>query len=283
MSGGAVATAGLILLGAGLFLSAVMAAAWWLQRRLGNAGWVDAFWTFGLGGAGVTGAMLIGDGPRWLVVAALIGLWALRLGGHIVARSHGAAEDSRYAHFRIEWGAAFERRMFAFLQVQAAAALLLLVPPLCAAAAPGPLGWLDGLALAVALVALAGEAVADRQLRAFRAAPSRRGLICEQGLWGLSRHPNYFFEWLHWCVYPLLALAGGWWPAALALIGPAFMYWLLVHVSGIPPLEAQMLRSRGDAYRLYQGRVSAFFPRPRRATTASPPGVPTGSTRGSTS
>ena len=42
------------------------------------------------------------------------------------------------------------------------------------------------------------------------------------------------------------------------------MYWLLVHVSGIPPLERVMLASRGAAYRAYQGRTSAFFPLPPR-------------------
>ena len=254
-----------VLLPAGLFLAAVMAAAWWTQRRLANAGWVDAFWTFGLGSAGVGVALAGGDGPRRLVVAGLIAAWALRLGAHIAARSHGA-EDARYAHFRTEWGAAFERRMFAFLQIQAAAALLLVLPILAAASAPGPLGWLDILAVALALTALAGEALADRQLQAFRADPANRGGICERGLWRWSRHPNYFFEWLHWCAYPLLALAAGWGALALALVGPAFIYWLLVHVSGIPPLEAQMLRSRGEAFRAYQRRVSAFFPLPKGPT-----------------
>lgn len=262
-------TALMIALAGGVFLSAVMAAAWWVQRRLRNAGWVDAFWTVGLGAAGVTSALLVGDGPRGLIVAGMIGLWALRLGGHIVNRSRGAAEDSRYANFRIEWGDAFEPRMFVFLQVQAAAALLLLVPLICAASAVGPLGSAGGVALVVALVALVGEGLADRQLHSFRADPGNRGRVCDQGLWGWSRHPNYFFEWLHWCAYPLLALASGWWVAALALIGPAFMYWLLVHVSGIPPLEAQMLHSRGEAYRHYQRRVSGFFPRPARAIGGS--------------
>ena len=57
--------------------------------------------------------------------------------------------------------------------------------------------------------------------------------------------------------------AWGW----LALSAPAFMYWLLVHVSGIPPLEQQMLRSRGDAFRAYQARVSPFIPLPPRRAT----------------
>ena len=52
--------------------------------------------------------------------------------------------------------------------------------------------------------------------------------------------------------------------AFLALIAPALIYWLLVHASGIPPLEAHMLRSRGVAFRAYMARVSPFFPLPPR-------------------
>jgi steroid 5-alpha reductase family enzyme len=50
----------------------------------------------------------------------------------------------------------------------------------------------------------------------------------------------------------------------LALLAPAVMYWVLVHVSGIPPLEAHMLRTRGEAFRAYQRRTPAFFPAPPR-------------------
>lgn len=254
----------MILIPATLFLCAVMALAWLVQRRLRNAGWVDAFWTFGLGSAGIVVALVGGAGPRRFVVAALVGAWAVRLGGHIVARSRGAPEDSRYAHFRTEWGGDFERRIFVFLQIQAAAAALLLVPVLVAATSPRPLGWIDAVAVTIAIAAFAGEGIADRQLQAFRSDPRNHGRVCDTGLWAWSRHPNYVFEWLHWWAYPLLALGAPW--AVLTLIGPAFMYWLLVHVSGIPPLEAQMLRSRGEAYRAYQQRVNAFLPRPKGLT-----------------
>jgi steroid 5-alpha reductase family enzyme len=44
------------------------------------------------------------------------------------------------------------------------------------------------------------------------------------------------------------------------------MYWLLVHVSGIPPLEAHMLERWRDAFRTYQARTNAFFPAPPRST-----------------
>jgi steroid 5-alpha reductase family enzyme len=91
---------------------------------------------------------------------------------------------------------------------------------------------------------------------------------CDVGLWGWSRHPNYFFEWLGWLAYPLLAidLSGAYLWGWAALLGPACMYWLLVHVSGIPPLEAHMLERRRDEFRAHQARTNAFFPAPPRTT-----------------
>lgn len=250
------------------FLSVSMMLAWVIQRRLRNAGMVDVVWTFALGLAGIAYALAPVPGVDWpgtrqILVALLAGLWSARLGLHILARARKGAEDTRYAHFRQEWGAAFERRMFGFLQIQAAAAAFLAISMLLAARNPAPLGWRDGAALAIMLIAIGGEALADAQLRRFRAEPSNKGKICDTGLWGLSRHPNYFFEWLGWLAYPLFAISAvhswGW----LALSAPAFMYWLLVYVSGIPPLEAQMARSRGDAWTAYAARTRAFLPLPK--------------------
>lgn len=74
-----------------------------------------------------------------------------------------------------------------------------------------------------------------------------------------------FFEWLSWFSYPLIAvdLTGsnpyGW----LALLAPACMYWILVHVSGIPPLEKHMVESRGEKFRAYQRITRPFVPLPK--------------------
>ena len=237
-------------------LSLCMAGAWGLQRATGNSGWVDAVWSFSIGLAGVLLALLPGFSARRLAVAALIAIWAIRLGAHIAHRSFNRPEDARYAALRNDWGAGFQRRLFWFLQIQAVAAALLTLSMGLAAANPAPFPRVqDWFGVLVLVVAIVGEGVADAQLRGFR------GRICDVGLWGWSRHPNYFFEWLGWFAYPLLAIDFfriDW--AWLSLTGPAFMYWLLVHVSGIPCLEQHMLRSRGDAFRLYQRRVSAFFP-----------------------
>jgi steroid 5-alpha reductase family enzyme len=264
----------MLSLAVAVLLVMAMAGAWVLQKATKNAGWVDVVWSISTGAGGVMCAVVPWPGEpgltaRQLVVALMAAAWSLRLGLHIADRTRHGPEDVRYAGFRREWGADFQRRMFWFLMIQAAAAWLLTVSMQVAARNPAPgLRLQDGLGILLLCCSVIGEGVADAQLRAFRASMRPGGgAVCDRGLWGWSRHPNYFFEWLGWCAYALLAIdVSGQWPAGfLALSGPAFMFWLLRYVSGVPPLEAAMLASRGDGFRAYQARVSAFFPLPPRS------------------
>lgn len=242
----------------------LMTGAWLVQRATANASWVDAIWPLATGLAGIAFALAPvvhwPPNPRQIVLAAVIGLWALRLSVHIARRTAGAREDPRYHELRMQWGEAAQSRFFWFFQLQGATAVFLALALLLAAYNPAPFPTpLDIAGIAVVLLAIAGEALSDAQLTGCK----RRGAgICEAGLWRLSRHPNYFFEWLGWWAYPLMAidprLDYGWgWAALLA---PAFMYWLLAHVSGVPPLERHMLAKHGAAYAAYQQRTPAFFP-----------------------
>ena len=79
-----------------------------------------------------------------------------------------------------------------------------------------------------------------------------------------SRHPNYFFEWLTWLAYPIMAVGAGYPAGWLTLSGPLTIYALLVHVSGAPPLEAHLSRSRPAEFAAYAETVSLFWPRPPR-------------------
>jgi steroid 5-alpha reductase family enzyme len=242
-----------------------------VQRATGHTGWVDVYWTFGTGLVAALGSLapLPAVHPpftRQIMVAVLVAAWSLRLGGHILMRTREVGDDPRYRELIRQWGAEANKRMFLQLQAQAAVALILAVSVAVAAHNPRPnLGLSDFLGLALLVGALAGEAVSDWQLRRFKSDPASRGRICEAGLWRLSRHPNYFFEWLCWLAYPLIAidLSGanplGW----ITLLAPACMYWVLVHVSGIPPLEAHMLRTRGAQFVALQARTRAFFPVPK--------------------
>jgi steroid 5-alpha reductase family enzyme len=266
----------LSLMFAAVFLIAAMSTAWAVQRRTGNSGWIDTIWSFAVGAAGVAVALTAADqpGPRQWLVAALSGLWGVRLGGYIALRSAGASEDPRYAHLMQEWGAHASRRLFQFLQAQALAGLILVASIAIAARDPAPaLRALDLAGALLFVVALAGAALADGQLRRYRADPAHRGGVCEDGLWAWSRHPNYFFEWLGWCAFPLIALSGGGLAGLIALAAPALMYLLLAHVSGVPPLEAHMERSRGAAFADYRARVNAFFPGPRKSRAQAETGA----------
>jgi steroid 5-alpha reductase family enzyme len=261
----------MLILAQGVGLSLAMAAAWKFQQQVGNAGWVDVFWTFATGAMAVVGTLWPLPGAedlpaRRYIVAALAAAWAIRLGLHLRARVRSRPEDARYAGFRRDWGARFQTRLFWFLQIQAFAAWPLAVAITLAARNPASvLRATDVVAMAIIAIALIGEMLSDRQLARFVADPGSAGRVCDRGLWAWSRHPNYFFEFLGWCAWPLFAFNADWPLGWLAWAAPAMMYWLLVHVSGIPPLEQVMLASRGDAYRAYQSRTSAFLPLPPRS------------------
>ena len=172
------------------------------------------------------------------------------------SRTARGGDDPRYQQLRVEWGDKASGQ--AFLVSSGAGG-----GRPCSRSvdrARPPIGRRSGSMFAtrwassVFGVAIFGESTADRQLARFGRDPKNKSKICDVGLWGLSRHPNYFFEWLVWVAFALIAIApAGHYPWGwFGLAAPVLMYVLLVHVSGIPPLEAHMLRSRGDAFRLYQ-------------------------------
>jgi steroid 5-alpha reductase family enzyme len=255
------------IVGIALSLSILMALAWVVQQRSGNSGWVDTIWTFTVGLVGAASAVFPLDGAapnarQWLV-AALVLIWSLRLGVHIAIRTASITDDPRYAAFASEWGANAPRRMFFFLQNQAFGSIPLVFAVFVAARFPeSAWRWQDGLGVLILIVGIAGEGLADAQLKRFRRDPANKGRVCDAGLWHWSRHPNYFFEWFGWLAYPVIALSLQYPWGFATLLAPFFMYWILVYVTGIPPLEAQMLRSRGEPYRAYQARTSKFFPLP---------------------
>jgi steroid 5-alpha reductase family enzyme len=250
------------LLWAWAAVASFMAALWAVQWRRGNAGIVDVAWSCA---TGITAVWLVfwvdGDAARRTLVGALAAAWSVRLGVHLWKRVASEAEDGRYRYLREHLGDRVQPAMFAFFQVQALWALMFALPMWAAASAPrGRLDWIDALGIAIWVGALTGEAIADRQLARFRADPANRGKVCGHGLWAWSRHPNYFFEWLHWFAWVLIAAGSTYWWVTAA--GVVMIYLFLTRVTGIPFTEAQSLRSRGDAYRAYQRTTPAFFPRP---------------------
>ena len=250
--------AALLLLAWGVSALA-MALAFVGARRAGKIGYVDVAWAALMGACALlVAACAPGTALSRALVALFGGAWALRLCLHLWRRVAHEPEDGRYLALRERWrdsGPAF----FAFFQAQALVVALFSLPFAVVAARATDPGAAQVLSASLVwLLSVSGEALADRQLARFRAEPGNRGRTCRAGLWGWSRHPNYFFEWLHWFTYVLLAFGQpGWW---LALAGPVLMLLFLYRLSGIPWTEQQSMRSRGDDYRRYQAQVSAFIP-----------------------
>lgn len=251
-----------ILAGIGwAFMALMMLILFGIQRRTKNAGIVDVGWSFGVGALAVFFAVMAdGDPLRRIVLAILAGIWSFRLGYFLlIDRVIGRPEDGRYVMLRERWGDHADRNLFLFFQVQAFWAVMFAVPFLAVVynAAETP-SWFDVVGVLIWIVAILGESVADMQLARFKRQPESRGKTCRSGLWGYSRHPNYFFEWIHWFAYVFLAIhSSGFW---VALAGPVVMLFFLYKVTGIPYTEKQALKSRGEDYRRYQETTSAFIP-----------------------
>lgn len=245
--------------GAYLALALIFTAVWWQQTRTGNAGEIDAYWAWTLGGLGPWFAWHspAPDAVRWAV--ALMPLaWGLRLGTFLWMRNHGKPEDGRYAALRAEWGDQAGFKMWRFFQYQVLFSMLIALGFGVASLRTTPVApWALGLSVVIFLVSWAGEAMADAQLAAFKREPTNKGRVCRQGLWRYSRHPNYFFECLHWLAYvPLAYGAPGW---GLSLLPPLVMAFLLMKLSGIPATEAQAARTRPE-YADYIRTTSALVP-----------------------
>jgi len=253
------------LLAIGLAIVAKL-LAWLRQRSTGNAGIVDSVWSWTLGALALLFAAL-GDAPAALrlLLGLMGGIWGLRLGLHLWQRNRDREEDWRYAMFRQRWGGDAQRNFFWMFQFQNLFSLSL------AACAFLPVAWRDDLphaapmaaAVLIWIAAIAGETLADRQMEAFRATHSGSNAVCRKGLWRYSRHPNYFFECLHWAAYVLLALGAPW--GAVSLAAPVIMAMLLMKLSGVPLMEREMMR-RKPAYADYVRTTSPLVPWPPRAS-----------------
>lgn len=244
------------------FLASLLQFALWRKAmREENGGWVDLGWTLGMAIGGLTLPFVLGPGTRVLAVTAVLMFWSLRLAWHIYRdRLHkNPVEDGRYTALRAHWGKNAKRNFFFFFEGQALLSAIFLLPGLIVAQRPEPFPNLfDLFGISLAFLAVFGERTADQQLAVFRRQPENKGKVCDTGLWHYSRHPNYFFEFLHWTAY----IVWGWGAEAAPVtwLGASLMYIFLRYLTGVPHTERQSLKSRGEAYARYQQTTPVFFP-----------------------
>lgn len=239
----------------------VMTLVWWRQLFTNNAGIVDGWWAYIFGLIAVLYSSLTpGENLRELIMLTMVVVWSFRLGTHLLIRNTmHSEEDIRYKKLREEYGRNQKFKMWRFFMYQAFSNVLLSAPFLVVcldnSRDDSPLTWIGA---GVWIIAIIGESMADDQLKQFKQDPSNKGKVCRHGLWKYSRHPNYFFEWLIWVSYAIVAFdsPNGW----IALYCPVMIYVLLNKVTGIPMLEDLAVKSKGSLYVDYQNSTNAFFP-----------------------
>lgn len=250
-------------LSAFVLLEVLFTAVWAWQIKSHNAGMIDPVWAFSLGAVALLyGFMGTGSGSSRTLVALAGALWGARLGTHLWRRNWRQPEDARYRRFREEWGPSANVRMFWLFQLQVLVSMILsLAFAVPSYRSDGPTPFWIVVALSVWVISTGGEALADRQLSRFGAKPRNCSAVCRDGLWRYSRHPNYFFECMHWVTYIALSIGSPW--AWLTLAPPLLMTWLLMKLSGVPLLEQRSLKTR-PGYEEYMQVTSPFVPWPPR-------------------
>lgn len=206
------------------------------------------------------------DARSW-ILAAMVMLWAARLGSFLALRVHKAGSDGRFDQIK---GSPLRFLQVwviqgAWVSLTAAAAWIAISAD---AASRAPIGWLTVVGIVVWALGMVIEVVADAQKSAFRADPRNRDDFIRTGLWSRSRHPNYFGEIVIWVGVFLTAapvLVGWQW---VALLSPLFVILLLTRVSGIPLLETRAEKKWGDRadYVAYRDQTPVLIPKLTRPT-----------------
>jgi steroid 5-alpha reductase family enzyme len=201
---------------------------------------------------------------RAALVLLLVAAWGVRLTANWVARWHGLGdEDFRYAEIRGKTGRLYWPASLISIHLMPTAWVFLGLLPTWPALSGGgrPLGALDLLALVVTAGAIAIEAVSDLQLRRFVRTRRDPSAVLDEGLWRLSRHPNYFGEVTFWWGLWLFGVAADprW---AWTAVGPASITLLFLLVS-LPWMDRRML-SRHPEWAAQMKATSALVPWPRR-------------------
>lgn len=201
-----------------------------------------------------------GIDARGFLLAALVLVWAARLGSFLFRRISKAGKDDRFDEIKPSFV-----RFLSIWTMQGIWVAFTAAAAWVAMTSANRVG-LDWFALIGVLVWIAGfgiEATADRQKGKFSADPANKGKFIHTGLWAKSRHPNYFGEILLWVGVAIIALPvlQGWqW---VALISPVFVALLITKVSGVPHLEKKADRKWGGQadYEEYKKNTPVLIPK----------------------
>ena len=200
------------------------------------------------------------DARGWML-AAMVVVWAARLGAFLFSRVRRSGGDDRFDELKesfLRFGQVWTLQGL-WVTMTAGAAWIAITAQHRVGIDPFAV-----IGLIVWLIGLGFEVVADLQKSGFKADPANAGRFIDSGVWSWSRHPNYFGEILLWigvAIVTLPVLQGWQW---VALASPVFVTALITKVSGIPLLEAKADAKWGGQpdYEAYKAKTSVLIPRP---------------------
>ena len=224
-----------------------------------------------------------GMNPRLVVMAVLATIWGIRLTinfarkGAYRLKFWEGTEDYRWAIVRS--GPAFQKRWawalfdLGFISIyQNALVLMTTFPALVAMRSDKPFGVVDGIAAVLMLGFIIWETVADEQQWAFQTrkwaminsgqkledlpAPYNNGFNTT-GLWGRSRHPNYFAEQSIWISFYIFSIGAGMGILNWSVIGALL---LVVLFQGSSSLAEEISGGKYPEYEEYCQSVPRFIP-----------------------
>jgi steroid 5-alpha reductase family enzyme len=190
-----------------------------------------------------------------LLTAAVV-LWGLRLGIFLLVRIHNMKRDRRFDGIRESFW-----RFLQFWLLQGVTVWIVLIPSLMAMQKDQLRPCYAGLA--VWAIGLIIETIADAQKYNFNNTAANKDKFIDHGLWKISRHPNYFGEILCWVgLYVFVFLSFSKSEMLIALIGPIYISFVLLFLTGIPTVEKRADKKWGDdpAYLEYKRRTSILIP-----------------------
>ncbi len=200
-----------------------------------------------------------------ITLTTLVTIWGLRLFFYIGIRNWNKPEDYRYVAMRKRWEPHVVIKAFIYVFMLQMSFLYIIAAPIqmthFIANEVSGLGFIPYvIGLIIWIIGFIFEALGDAQLKAFKSDPKNKGLLMTKGLWSYTRHPNYFGESAMWFGIWIISLASLNLLSIIGVIGPLFITYLLLYVSGVPLLENKY-KDRED-FKAYAKRTSKFFPLP---------------------
>lgn len=199
--------------------------------------------------------------PVQLLATLMVTTWGIRLAAYLFIRILKTKKDVRFDGIRENF-----KKFATFWFFQAISVWVIMLPTIVLLTKTvtiklfpitivGFFVWLAGLTL---------ETTADWQQYTFKSKPANKNKWIQTGVWRYSRHPNYFGEMLCWWGIYLLAWSYLAYLQKLTIFGPLYITFILLFVSGIPPLEKRHEQKYGQNpdYRQYKKNTSALIPWP---------------------